>query len=117
MDINSLLPLLLKDKQNGSNPNMQTILSAINNNSNDNNSSTADMLSGILGKQSDNSSNAIFDALAKNGGGNNNSLALINMLSGMQKNKNPKQKPHGLGIVKGFIPDDILGKIVKFFNK
>lgn len=54
-----------------------------------------------------------------NGNNANNPMALINMLSSFNKNNigtKQKIKPLGLKIVSGFIPNDILGKVVKYMQ-
>jgi len=58
----------------------------------------------------------VLSMLANNGAGQNQSMNLINLLSTLGSNRAKQKRPTGLKPVKAFIPNEIMGKLVKFFN-
>lgn len=128
MDINSILPLLMQNSntKGDTSSQMQMIMNMMNMNSSQNSSVNSTQNNNIHNtNQSGNDNNAsqtsntnelLMNMLAGKNGGQNNNMALINMLTSMN-GKQKKAPPQGLKPVKSFIPDEILGKVIKYFEK
>ncbi|MCL1944348.1 MAG: hypothetical protein FWF56_00855 [Firmicutes bacterium] len=102
MDINSILPLLLKNKQNSDNPKT------------DEQSSTDQMqlINNILSGNADQST--IVSALASKSG--NPQLAQTLSMAQNLKSNSKKANAQGLKAIKPFVNNDIMGKLTKYFS-
>ncbi len=141
MDIGSILPFLLQQRNSGQ-PDMTAMVNALTSARtgqapvNDGGSAaagTAPNLAGLLAELSGaqnqtapvlNNPAALLSMLNRgsnsgdaSSGGTNPNLNLVNLLSTLGTQKRAQKKPNGLKPVKAFIPDEILGKLVKYFNK
>jgi len=132
MDISSILPLLLQ--KNGGNNNQTAMLaqalSAMGKTGAAGESGQSANLASVLSAMS--GQNAGQGAGQNPGTGGVNPADLLSMLSGGSQNPNlnlagllsalgysrgKTKRPMGLKPVKAFVPDEILGKMVKYFNK
>ena len=126
MDISSILPMLMQ-KNGGDNDRTKAMMnalssmrgnsgaeSALSDGGNQNLAQLLSMMNGA-GKPNDGGAPDLTSMFAN--GSQKPNLNLVNLLSTLHKpNKNVK-RPRGMKPVKAFMPDEILGKIIKYFNR
>lgn len=127
MDLSSILPLLMGNS-GGSNNSMASILSAMNGSkgtgetggtSGDNRIASLMSMMNKGGTGGGGLNPAMLMPLLANRGNANasgNGLDIVNIMSAMNANKKTAP-PKGLQPIKNIVPNDILGVMVKMFNK
>ena len=121
MDLTSILPLLMQNKGGGDNNNLMNMASMLSG-MNGGNADMAKILStmnngGGTGTNSNGIDPSVIMNLANSKDPNSRNMGLVNILSSMQKNKKQSNRPYGLKPIRSIVPDEILGKLVKFFAK
>ena len=122
MDLSSILPLLMQQR-GGDKTDMSAIVNAFTGKQTADgaqNTGQAANLAQMLGAINGGKANAgvpsdLLSALTS-GGGQNPNLNLVSLLSTMGNNKRNAKRPSGLKPVKAFMPDEFLGRLVKYFN-
>jgi hypothetical protein len=110
MDINSILPILLKNNQSAESPNASK--ENIGTNQNSQSADSMQLITSLLSGNADQST--LINSLAKNSG--NPQLAQTLSLAQNLKNNTKKNNPMGLKAIKPFVNNDIMGKLTKYFN-
>ena len=128
MDITSLLPLLMQQKGGGGNDRYTAMINAMNamkggdakTAESVHNPPSANPMSAVLESMSGGGKPdpaMLLQAMAKNNGGKDSAaLNLVSALSMLNQQNRKTKTPYGLKPVKAFVPDEILGKLVKYFN-
>lgn len=96
MDLSAILPLIMM-KNNGANTDMANILMG--------------MMSGKKQSESE-----ILGQILKSQGGSPEMAAILQTAMKAQSERSATKKAEGFGPVLGFVNDDILGKMTKFFS-
>lgn len=114
MDMNSILPLLLKKNDGQSNNDGQT--DGTNNNNNNNSMDNMKLISSLLQNGGNVDQSTLFNTIA-NSSGNPQLAQTLSLAQNMRSNNTKKtNQPMGLRPIKRFASDDIMGKLTKFFN-
>jgi len=127
MDIASLLPLLMQQKGGENNNQMTAMVNALSTMrggsttqaTTQSGTDPASPMGAILQNMAGGSKpdpTVLLQALSKSDGKNNPALGLVSALSALNQNKNKSKNISGLKPVQAFATDDILGKLIKYFN-